>query len=155
MLDTSCPRAFESWDTKQEAVELMRKEASLEFRIVRLESISITLLSMRQSTPLRLVILLSLYGRLLHQSSQSASISCPSLTRSSLCRNTPGVGPKIDALRRLYEGKKIIVGRDKLDPTKGVLPKVRLLASLALHPIPYLLAPSHVLKRTLCTATSL
>ena len=38
---------------------------------------------------------------------------------------SPGVGPKIEALRRLYDGKKIIVGRDKLDPTKGVLPKVR------------------------------
>lgn len=34
------------------------------------------------------------------------------------------MGPKIEALRRLYAGKKIIVGRDKLDPTKGVLPKV-------------------------------
>lgn len=38
---------------------------------------------------------------------------------------SPGVAPKIEALRRLYAGKKIIVGRDKLDPTKGVLPKVR------------------------------
>lgn len=40
-------------------------------------------------------------------------------------RNSPGVRPKIEALRRLYAGKKIIVGRDKLDPTKGVLPKLR------------------------------
>lgn len=39
-------------------------------------------------------------------------------------RASPGVVPKIEALRRLYEGKKIIVGRDKLEPTKGVLPKV-------------------------------
>jgi trehalose 6-phosphate synthase/phosphatase len=30
----------------------------------------------------------------------------------------------MDALRKLYEGKKIIIGRDKLDPTKGVLHKV-------------------------------
>lgn len=30
----------------------------------------------------------------------------------------------MEALRRLYDGRKIIVGRDKLDPTKGVLPKV-------------------------------
>lgn len=36
----------------------------------------------------------------------------------------PGVKPKMEALKKLYEGKKIIVGRDKLDPTKGVLPKV-------------------------------
>ncbi|KAK4701430.1 trehalose 6-phosphate synthase/phosphatase, partial [Phenoliferia sp. Uapishka_3] len=40
-------------------------------------------------------------------------------------RSSPGVAPKIEALRRLYAGKKIIVGRDKLDPTKGVLPKLR------------------------------
>lgn len=40
-------------------------------------------------------------------------------------RKNPGVALKIEALRRLYAGKKIIVGRDKLDPTKGVLPKVR------------------------------
>ncbi|KAK4054618.1 hypothetical protein OIO90_003430 [Microbotryomycetes sp. JL221] len=40
-------------------------------------------------------------------------------------RNVPGVPSKVEALRRLYAGKKIIVGRDKLDPTKGVLPKLR------------------------------
>ncbi|GAA6052076.1 hypothetical protein JCM3770_006618 [Rhodotorula araucariae] len=40
-------------------------------------------------------------------------------------RQQAGVLPKIEALRRLYAGKKIIVGRDKLDPTKGVLPKLR------------------------------
>lgn len=31
----------------------------------------------------------------------------------------------MEALRKLYTNQKIIVGRDKLDPTKGVLPKVR------------------------------
>lgn len=36
----------------------------------------------------------------------------------------PGIAPKLDALRHLYEGKKIIVGRDKLDVVKGVLQKV-------------------------------
>ncbi|GAA5853028.1 hypothetical protein JCM8547_004777 [Rhodosporidiobolus lusitaniae] len=40
-------------------------------------------------------------------------------------RHSPGVLPKIETLRKLYAGKKIIVGRDKLDPTKGVLPKLR------------------------------
>ncbi|GAA5980877.1 hypothetical protein JCM11641_004752 [Rhodosporidiobolus odoratus] len=40
-------------------------------------------------------------------------------------RQSPGVLPKIEALRKIYAGKKIIVGRDKLDPTKGVLPKLR------------------------------
>lgn len=37
----------------------------------------------------------------------------------------PGVQPKIDALRALYEGKKIIVARDKLDVVKGVVQKLR------------------------------
>ncbi|KAF7325351.1 Trehalose-6-phosphate phosphatase [Mycena venus] len=36
----------------------------------------------------------------------------------------PGITPKLEALRALYEGKKIIVGRDKLDVVKGVLQKV-------------------------------
>ncbi|KAF7325671.1 Trehalose-6-phosphate phosphatase [Mycena kentingensis (nom. inval.)] len=36
----------------------------------------------------------------------------------------PGILPKLDALRALYEGKKIIVGRDKLDVVKGVLQKL-------------------------------
>lgn len=39
-------------------------------------------------------------------------------------RTRPGVKPKAEALRALYEGKKIIVGRDKLDVVKGVLQKV-------------------------------
>lgn len=39
-------------------------------------------------------------------------------------RQAEAVQPKIEALRQLYKGKKIIVGRDKLDSTKGVLPKV-------------------------------
>ena len=36
----------------------------------------------------------------------------------------PGIQPKLQALRALYQGKKIIVGRDKLDVVKGVLQKV-------------------------------
>lgn len=36
----------------------------------------------------------------------------------------PGIQPKLEALKTLYEGKKIIVGRDKLDVVKGVLQKV-------------------------------
>ncbi|SCV70144.1 BQ2448_1538 [Microbotryum intermedium] len=44
-------------------------------------------------------------------------------------RQAPGVAPKAEVLRRIYAGKKIIVGRDKLDPTKGVLPKVSSLGS--------------------------
>jgi trehalose 6-phosphate synthase/phosphatase len=42
----------------------------------------------------------------------------------------PGIKPKFDALRNLYEGKKIIVGRDKLDVVKGVLQKVFFLAEI-------------------------
>ncbi|KAF5310665.1 hypothetical protein D9619_007726 [Psilocybe cf. subviscida] len=37
----------------------------------------------------------------------------------------PGIKPKLEALQNLYEGKKIIVGRDKLDVVKGVLQKLR------------------------------
>lgn len=37
----------------------------------------------------------------------------------------PGIQPKLEALQALYEGKKIIMGRDKLDVVKGVLQKVR------------------------------
>jgi trehalose 6-phosphate synthase/phosphatase len=37
----------------------------------------------------------------------------------------PGIQPKLEALCTLYEGKKIIVGRDKLDVVKGVLQKLR------------------------------
>ncbi|GAA5808871.1 hypothetical protein MFLAVUS_002270 [Mucor flavus] len=36
----------------------------------------------------------------------------------------PGVAPKAKAIRERYAGKKIIVGRDKLDPVKGVLQKL-------------------------------
>lgn len=37
----------------------------------------------------------------------------------------PGIQPKLAALRSLYEGKKIIVARDKLDVVKGVVQKLR------------------------------
>ena len=48
----------------------------------------------------------------------------------------PGIQPKLDALYALYEGKKIIVGRDKLDVVKGVVQKVSVLfvPSLSLPP---------------------
>ena len=36
----------------------------------------------------------------------------------------PGIKPKLDSLHALYEGKKIIIGRDKLDIVKGVVQKV-------------------------------
>ncbi|KAI8366275.1 glycosyltransferase family 20-domain-containing protein [Choanephora cucurbitarum] len=37
---------------------------------------------------------------------------------------SPGVEPKAKAIRKRYATKKIIVGRDKLDPVKGVLQKL-------------------------------
>ncbi|KZT60964.1 glycosyltransferase family 20 protein [Calocera cornea HHB12733] len=40
-------------------------------------------------------------------------------------RDAPGVKPTLEALLQLYKGKKIIVGRDKLDLVKGVLQKLR------------------------------
>ncbi|KLO09858.1 hypothetical protein SCHPADRAFT_943330 [Schizopora paradoxa] len=47
----------------------------------------------------------------------------------------PGIAPKAEALRALYEGKKIIVARDKLDVVKGVVQKLRAFARL-LHTYP-------------------
>ncbi|KAF9009898.1 trehalose 6-phosphate phosphatase [Cyathus striatus] len=47
----------------------------------------------------------------------------------------PGIQPKLEALRELYKGKKIIVGRDKLDVVKGVLQKLRAFEKL-LHDYP-------------------
>ncbi|KAI8096191.1 glycosyltransferase family 20-domain-containing protein [Halteromyces radiatus] len=41
----------------------------------------------------------------------------------SYCQQ-PGVEPKMAAIREMYAGKKIIIGRDKLDSTKGVLQKL-------------------------------
>lgn len=37
----------------------------------------------------------------------------------------PGIEPKMETLRSLYQGKKIIVGRDKLDVVKGIVQKLR------------------------------
>ncbi|CAO3611616.1 unnamed protein product [Cunninghamella blakesleeana] len=39
-------------------------------------------------------------------------------------RKQPGVQPKINAIAEMYAGKKILVGRDKLDLLKGVLQKL-------------------------------
>ncbi|CEI87201.1 Putative Trehalose 6P phosphatase (Fragment) [Rhizopus microsporus] len=39
-------------------------------------------------------------------------------------RQEPGVAAKINAIRAMYAGKKIIIGRDKLDSTKGVVQKL-------------------------------
>ncbi|KAL0073657.1 glycosyltransferase family 20-domain-containing protein [Phycomyces blakesleeanus] len=39
-------------------------------------------------------------------------------------RKEPGVLPKMNAIREMYADKKIIIGRDKLDSTKGVLQKL-------------------------------
>ena len=43
----------------------------------------------------------------------------------------PGIQPKLEALQALYAGKKIIVGRDKLDVVKGVVQKVVELLTLS------------------------
>ena len=39
-------------------------------------------------------------------------------------RNSPDVAAKVTSIRETYKGKKIIVGRDKLDVTKGVIQKL-------------------------------
>lgn len=53
---------------------------------------------------------------------------CPigiDVKRVSNERDQPGVQPKRDALRMLYQDKKIIVGREKLDVAKGVYNKLQ------------------------------
>jgi trehalose 6-phosphate synthase/phosphatase len=37
----------------------------------------------------------------------------------------PGIAPKLATLRALYEGKKIIIARDKLDVVKGIVQKLK------------------------------
>ncbi|SNX85000.1 related to trehalose-6-phosphate phosphatase [Melanopsichium pennsylvanicum] len=39
--------------------------------------------------------------------------------------STEGVLPKIEAIREMYKGKKILVGRDKLDVVRGVVQKLQ------------------------------
>ncbi|KAI8968342.1 glycosyltransferase family 20-domain-containing protein [Mycotypha africana] len=48
-------------------------------------------------------------------------IDCHRVTQFS---KQPGVELKMNAIRDMYQGKKIIVGRDKLDSTKGILQKL-------------------------------
>ncbi|KZV61342.1 glycosyltransferase family 20 protein [Peniophora sp. CONT] len=47
----------------------------------------------------------------------------------------PGIQPKLQSLLRLYAGKKIIIGRDKLDVVKGIVQKLRAFEKL-LHDYP-------------------
>lgn len=39
--------------------------------------------------------------------------------------SAPGVKPKMEAIREMYRGKKLIVGRDKLDVVRGVIQKLQ------------------------------
>ncbi|KAJ6470507.1 glycosyltransferase family 20-domain-containing protein [Mycena sanguinolenta] len=55
----------------------------------------------------------------------TAITHCPDAERVGRDILRPGITPKFDALRALYEGKKIIVDRDKLDVVKGVLQKLQ------------------------------
>jgi trehalose 6-phosphate synthase/phosphatase len=54
---------------------------------------------------------------------QSQSVIVPT-AELAFDRLLPDIQPKLEALRALYEGKKIIVARDKLDVVKGVVQKV-------------------------------
>ena len=54
---------------------------------------------------------------------------------SFVLSSRPGIHPKLDSLLKLYAGKKIIIGRDKLDVVKGVVQKLRAFAKL-LHDYP-------------------
>ena len=65
--------------------------------------------------------------------SSSISSFLFSLVNLGVFSKRPGIKPKLEALRNLYEGKKIIVGRDKLDVVKGVLQKVCFTKNLFLN----------------------
>ena len=58
----------------------------------------------------------------------------PSKTHPT-CSLRPGIQPKLESLRKLYAGKKIIIGRDKLDVVKGIVQKLRAFEKL-LHDYP-------------------
>ena len=58
---------------------------------------------------------------------------CSSHTDMTPSSNSPGVQPKIEAIRALYAGKKIIIGRDKLDVVKGVLQKLQAFEKLLIE----------------------
>ncbi|ORX39871.1 putative trehalose-phosphatase [Kockovaella imperatae] len=58
----------------------------------------------------------------------TAVTHCPigiDIKRVSHDRDSPGVAPKMEALKTLYKDKKIIIGREKLDPAKGVYNKLQ------------------------------
>lgn len=66
----------------------------------------------------------------------------------------PGIQPKLDALHALYEGKKIIIGRDKLDVVKGVVQKVTTISlSFFYMTLIRLLTPSCELSKSCCRTT--
>jgi trehalose-6-phosphate synthase len=58
-----------------------------------------------------------------------------SLADDFVLSSRPGISPKLESLLKLYAGKKIIIGRDKLDVVKGVVQKLRAFAKL-LHDYP-------------------
>lgn len=46
------------------------------------------------------------------------------VNRVRMYQSQPSVQPKVQSIREMYAGKKIIIGRDKLDSTKGILQKL-------------------------------
>lgn len=67
-------------------------------------------------------------GRIEGEGHSTSIMHCPvGIDAERVARDLtrPGIKPKLDALKLLYEGKKIIVGRDKLDVVKGVLQKLQ------------------------------
>ncbi|KAI9281897.1 glycosyltransferase family 20-domain-containing protein [Sporodiniella umbellata] len=60
-------------------------------------------------------------GTLISVSAFPIGVDCNRVLQFS---KQPGVMPKINAIRDMHSGKKIIAGRDKLDTTKGILQKL-------------------------------
>ncbi|CAE6386385.1 hypothetical protein RSOLAG1IB_02540 [Rhizoctonia solani AG-1 IB] len=65
---------------------------------------------------------IDVHGALVAISHSPVGIDAVRVERDS---QRPGIQPKLQSLRSIYQGKKIIVGRDKLDAVKGVVQKLR------------------------------
>ncbi|CEI91267.1 hypothetical protein RMCBS344292_05564 [Rhizopus microsporus] len=61
------------------------------------------------------------HGTLISVGAFPIGVDCARVSQFS---KQPGVQPKMNAIRDMHSGKKIIAGRDKLDSTKGILQKL-------------------------------
>lgn len=65
---------------------------------------------------------LAVYGGDLVVDSSPIGVDCEGIMKEAF---TPDVDSKVDAIRQAYKGKKIIIGRDRFDPVRGIIQKLR------------------------------